>query len=256
MNGFKCWLLSTIILVMLTGCNIITYENEETFTLDGEGITTFNVNHDEGDVTIKGIDGIEQITVAATFTAWSDDSTEHAQTFSERNLAVDLFADGDQAFLKTSVKRGAEPEQGFIHLEIEVPSHLVVEYRQNEGQLQIESMRSSLNIQHGTNRLVLRDIEGDIQIVDGAGDIILEEVSGAIVINTNAGATKITNSVGETSIIAGSGPIEIGEHEGDVTIRSGVGSIDINDLNGDVTILESRDGTVTIENVSGEVVQP
>ncbi|MFC0558153.1 hypothetical protein [Halalkalibacter alkalisediminis] len=256
MNGLKCWLISTMILITLTGCNIITFEHEETYTLDGKEITTFNINHDEGDVKVKGVEGIDQITVTAKFTAWSDDSAEQAQTFSENNLAVDLFAEDDQAFLKTSVKRGAEPEQGFIHLEIEVPNDLAFEYRQNEGQLQIESLRADLNLQHGTNHLVLKDIQGNIQITDGAGDITLEEVAGAIVINNNAGTTKINYSTGETSIIAGSGHVEINEHEGNVTIRSGVGNIAINDLDGNVTILESRDGTVTIENVTGEIAQP
>ena len=256
MNGIKCWLISAMFLVVLTGCNIITYEHEETYTLDRKGITTLTINHDEGDVKVKGVEGIEQITVTAIFTAWSDDSAEHAQTFSEKHLALDLFAEGEQAFLKTSVKRGAEPEQGFIHLEIEVPNDIAFEYRQNEGQLQIESMKADLNIQHGTNHLVLRDIQGQIQITDGAGDISLEEVSGAIVINNNAGATNVINSSGETSIIAGSGHVEMNDHKGDVTIRSGIGNITINDLDGNVTILESRDGTIVIENVSGEVNQP
>ncbi|WP_227935030.1 DUF4097 family beta strand repeat-containing protein [Alkalihalobacillus deserti] len=256
MIGIKRWLISAMILVALTGCNIITYEHEETFTLDGEGVTTLNINHDEGDVTVKGVEGIDQITVTAIFAAWSDDSVEHAQTFSEENLSVELFSENEEAFLKTAVNRRDKPEQGFIHLQIEVPSHVAIEYRQNEGQLQIESMRSDLNIQHGTNQLVLKDIQGNIQIIDGAGNVSLEGVSGEIVINNNAGATKVTNSIGVASIIAGSGQVEINEHEGDVTVRSGQGNIDINDVNGDVTILESRDGMVTIENVSGKVNQP
>lgn len=256
MNGIKYWLISAIILITLTGCNVVTHEHEETFTLVANGLTTLTINHDEGDVQIYGVEGIDQITVTAMFTAWSDETTEHAQSFSEQNLTVDLVEENEQAFLRTSVKRGAEPEQGFIHLKIEMPSEMILEYRQNEGQLHIESMRSNLNIEHGTNHMVLKDIKGDIQITDGAGSITLEEIFGTILINNNAGATKISNSLGSANIIAGSGHVEVDEHEGDVTIRSGVGDININDVIGDVTVLESRDGAVMIENVSGEVNQP
>jgi hypothetical protein len=256
MNWLKQSLMGAMVLLALTGCNVITHEHEETYTLDTKEMTTFHINHDEGDVNIVGVEGTEQITVTAIFTAWSDESAEHAQTFSEKNLSVSLIEEQGQAFLKTSVKRGSNPEQGFIHLNIEMPNHLLLDYRQNEGQLKIEDLRSNITLQHGTNHLSLKGIQGDIQITDGAGNISIEEVSGEMIINNNAGMTKIINSTGEVRLIAGSGAVELKEHEGDVTVRSGVGNIDIDQVIGDVTILESSDGTVKIENVTGTIKQP
>jgi len=248
-------LLVAFSLIALTGCNIITEEYEQTYTLDATDLIAIQINHDEGDVRITGGES-DQISVTATFTAWSDESAEHAQDFIKENLTVDLSADGSQAVLKTSVKRGNNPEQGFIHLNIEMPNNLVVDYRQNEGQLRVESMRSDLNIQHGTNHLFLNDIIGNIKITDGAGDATLEEVVGDMIINNNAGITKLVQSVGSVNLIAGSGPVDIEEHEGDITVRSGVGNININQVIGNVTILESRDGTVNIDNIIGTISQP
>ncbi|MFC0473423.1 hypothetical protein ACFFHM_23675 [Halalkalibacter kiskunsagensis] len=256
MNNFMSGLIYLIAIVALTGCNIVTYEYEETYTLDSNGLSSFTINQDEGDVTITGIDNSNEITVTATFAALSDQDVEHAQKFSEQNTSLELTADGNVGQLNTSVKRGAEVEQGFVHLMIEVPNDLDLTYRQNEGQLKISGMKSDIRLQHGANHLTLVDIEGNIEITDGAGDVTLENVSGDLIINNNSGTTSVLDSSGQLRLVAGSGNIDFRNHQGDITIRSGGGNINIHTVRGDVTILESRGGSINVEDVTGNVTQP
>jgi DUF4097 and DUF4098 domain-containing protein YvlB len=256
MSKFKSGLIYIIALVTLAGCNIVKYENEETYTLDSNGLTSFKINQDEGNVTITGVEGVDKITVTATFAALSDQDIKQAQKFSEQNTKLELTADGEIGYLTTDVKRGAEVEQGFVHLNIEVPRELDLEYQQNEGQLNISSMKSDIRLQHGANHLSLVDIDGRVEITDGPGNVTLENVNGDVTIHSNAGTTKITESSGIVKLVAGSGHIDFRNHQGDITLRGGGGNINIQSVNGNVTILESRGGSVTIEDVTGNIIEP
>ncbi|GAE24820.1 lipoprotein [Halalkalibacter wakoensis JCM 9140] len=256
MTNFVKVLIYTTLLVGLAGCNIVTYENEEVFTLDADGLKEMVIHHEEGDVSIVGVPDLEQIEVTATFSAMSDENMEQAKQFTENNITLSLELDGTAGLLQTSVNRGTNVEQGFVHLEIEVPDHLSMIYRQNEGQLKIQSMKSDINVQHGANHLSLLDIEGNVVITDGAGNVTLENVNGDISINNNAGLTSVLTSAGPLQLVVGSGNVELQDHRGNVTIRSGSGNLLIQDIEGDVDILESRGGTVTIEEVTGTVTKP
>ncbi|WP_332633757.1 hypothetical protein [Halalkalibacter flavus] len=256
MNKLVSGTMLVMAVIIMTGCNIVTYDNEEVFTLDAKGLEEFVVHQDEGDVTITGVEGLDDIHVTATFAAMSDQDIEHAKTFSENNTSLLLEAEGTTGELHTSVKRGTDIEQGFVHLEIQVPDHLPLVYRQNEGQLKILSMKSDLKVQHGSNHLSIKDIEGNVEITDGAGHVTLENVHGSITINNNAGTTNVTASSGSLQLIAGSGHVDFQDHDGDIVVRSGSGNISIVGVNGDVEILESRGGTINIEDVTGTITQP
>ncbi|ARK29437.1 hypothetical protein [Halalkalibacter krulwichiae] len=41
-------LFTVIACMLLTGCNILTYEHEETYMVDATDISGFSINHDEG----------------------------------------------------------------------------------------------------------------------------------------------------------------------------------------------------------------
>ncbi|WP_332691161.1 hypothetical protein [Halalkalibacter lacteus] len=256
MNKIKSGLIYLLVIVTLAGCNIVSYENEETYTLDSTGLTSLTINQDEGDVTITGVEEVDQITVTATFAALSDQDIEQAKKFSEQNTTLKLTANGDTGQLTTSVKRGAEVEQGFVHLNIEVPNNLDLQYRQNEGQLKISAMKSDIRLQHGANHLSLVDIEGNVEITDGAGDVTLENMNGEVTIHNNAGTTNVFESSGVLRLVAGSGNIDFHDHQGDITIRSGGGNINVIHVDGDVTILESRGGSIIVEDITGNVTQP
>ncbi len=244
-----------VALLALAGCNLVTYEQEESFTLDAAGLDALTIHHDEGDVTITGVEGLDEIKVLATFTVVGEEM-DQAEQFSEENMDVELTSEGTNGVLTTSVSRGAEQEQGYLHLDIEVPNHLVMNYRQNEGELHISSMNARIQLQHGSGHLTLEHIQGDVQMTDGAGNITLVNVMGDMRINKKAGKTSVTQSSGDLSIITGTGEVEIREQQGDVSIRNGAGDIDIQAVTGDVTILEKSSGTTSITDVTGNIIQP
>lgn len=250
-NGAFC----VVVLLALTGCNLVTYEQEKTYTLDANGLDTLSINHDVGDVTITGVEGLEEIVVHATFSAVGEE-IDRARQFSEENMGIELTSENSTGLLTTSVKQGTKQEQGYLHLAIEAPSRLKMNFRHSEGQLQISSMNAGVQLQHGVGHLTLEDIRGDVQLTDGAGNVTLTNVIGDTTIHSNAGRTSVTQSVGAVSITAGSGDVEVADYQGDVTIRSGTGNLNIQSILGDVKILENRSGTITITDITGNVTQP
>ncbi|NEU30790.1 hypothetical protein GN156_08375 [bacterium LRH843] len=242
-------------LLMLTGCNLITYENEQVYTLDATDLDTLVISHEEGDVTITGVDGIDEVTVKATLAAVGEEE-EGAKSFSEERLSVELTSEGKTGLLTTKVTKEAQKEQGYIHLNIEVPSRLALDYKQNEGQLFVKGVKAGMKIHHGYNQLSLSDIEGDIELVDGTGVATLVNVMGHITLNKGSGEANVTNSTGDLTVTAGSGDVQISDHTGNITIRSGAGNINVSRVNGDVNVLEKNRGTIELTDITGTITQP
>ncbi|GAE30788.1 hypothetical protein [Halalkalibacter hemicellulosilyticus] len=245
---------SLALAILLVGCNLETVEQQQLLELDANNIDTFMIDHDEGDVHIRSSDSTNMIEVEATFSAISDEE-ELAAAFLERNLTLSLENVDGVAMLKSSVKRIAnESEEGDIHLQISVPAHLKVELKQNAGMLHIQGLQEELVVQHGTDSLVVEDVEANVTITDGAGSVQLMNVIGDTRINNATGQTIVTESAGNIVITNGKGDIELEGFDGTVSVRSGAGHISINQVDGDVTLIESAQGNVEIENVSGEII--
>lgn len=255
MNRLIRSILLLTAIVFIASCNVLTYETEEVDTLDADGLELLVINHEEGDVTITGVENSDEVNVSVTYAA-SGDEMEAAVKFSEERLLTELTREGDVGTIRTAVKHADELEQGHVHLNIEIPHDLAIDYKQNEGLLVISSMKADMKLQHGANNMEVKDVEGDIEITDGAGNLSFSNITGNISLNKSTGRASITESIGQLNVIAGSASVEITEHEGDVTLRSGSGDIIMDEVDGDVTILGNRAGDVILTDVSGTIIEP
>ncbi|MCM3714918.1 hypothetical protein M3202_12590 [Alkalihalobacillus oceani] len=239
----------------LTGCNLVTYEEEQVYTLDAGELDSFVIDQDQGDVSIIGVAGTTEITVTSQVAVTSEEM-EEAEQFAERNLSLELTSEGATGYLTTAVHQENATAQGGQHLTIEVPQELMIEYKQNEGELSITDLAGNVEIQHGRGSMKLERLQGNVTISDGAGTIDVVEMAGDLSINANAGTITIADSVGNVKLIAGSGHVDISNQEGSVSVRSGSGNVTIDSVSGDVTILENRDGTLTLDNIGGTITEP
>ncbi|WP_368504680.1 DUF4097 family beta strand repeat-containing protein [Alkalihalophilus sp. As8PL] len=248
-------LVGIVAAVVLTGCNLVTFVEEETFTLPVEGHGSLEVMHDEGEVTITGEEGLEEIIVDVRYEVLGEE-LEEAETFYQSNTSISLESEGEVAKLVTSIRRGSEKEQANIHLDIRIPSNYPIHYRQNEGGLIVSNLQSDLEIQHGSGALRIMDVTGDVRLTDGAGKATFERIHGTLQLNINSGATTIQESTGDITLMAGSGDIGIHDHSGNITLRSGSGDVEVLAVDGDVTILEARGGKLELGDITGEVITP
>ncbi len=240
---------------ILTGCNLVNYQVEETLTLSVEDITALDVNHDEGDVRLSGEEGLDEIIVDVKYEVIGEEMSE-AEAFFEDNLSISLEKDDDIASLVTSIRRGSNIEQGKINLTIRIPADLPVHYRQKEGYLDLKNVQSNLNIQHGSGAVTLTDVVGDVRLTDGAGSVTFERVTGDLQLNINAGTTSITESSGLINLTTGSGDVNISEHTGSIQLRSGSGNVKMTNIDGDVEVLGARGDRLELEDITGEVITP
>ncbi|WP_100406858.1 DUF4097 family beta strand repeat-containing protein [Bacillus solitudinis] len=241
--------------LVMTGCNLVTYEENETLSISTDGITEFRVNQDEGDVSIIGEEGLEEIEVNATYSVVGEDMDE-ARIFKQNHTMIRLEGEGATAHLTTSIKRGSQKEQGNIHIDIRVPADISLVFSQNEGELTIQNLQNEMTLQHGTGGINLVNISGQIQLTDGAGNITAERLNGSTSITNNNGTLIVNDSKGELSILSGAGDVQVQEFKGPVTIRSGSGDVDIQAIDGDVTITGNSGGKLTIADVAGTIIEP
>lgn len=251
----KRMIMFSFLLLLLTACNMASFEDEQTFTLDATGVEDFVIDHDAGEVTVTGVEGTNEITVRAVFVAESDEALL-AEQFIADKMEASLTKDGTTATLKTKINYEASREQGQLHLDIEMPNDLAIDYRQNEGPLTMKSIYADIAINHGTKSVILEDINGNIKITDGSGGLHLKNVVGELTINKNSGNIELMNNEGDVTLIAGSADVDINTHNGNITLRSGSGNVIIDNIDGDVNVIASRKGELVISNVSGTVIQP
>ncbi|WP_088102411.1 DUF4097 family beta strand repeat-containing protein [Halalkalibacter urbisdiaboli] len=251
----RLWAAVPLTVAILTGCNLVTYEEEEVLALPSEGITTFEIQHEEGDVTILGEPGLEEIEVQVIYSVVGEEMAD-AEAFKQNNTNLDFKTEGEKAVLNSKIKRGTQEEQGSIHLNIRVPDHLIVNHQQKEGKLIVQSLSNDITIQHGRGDIEIANLTGSLHITDGSGTITIERATGLMSIHNSAGTLNMTESTGELSIVAGSGHAQVTHFEGPVSIRSGSGDIEIKEITGDVLVLGNTSGKLNIENVSGTITKP
>ena len=99
-------------------------------------------------------------------------------------------------------------------------------------------------VQSGSGDIRSHAVRGDMRIKSGSGDVELGEVYGELGISTGSGDIAIGRAHGKASVKSGSGDTEIAEADGDVVLGTASGRL---------TVGRARVGTITANNVSGDV---
>ncbi len=139
---------------------------------------------------------------------------------------------------------------------------------------------SSLRTRTGSADVVASGSYGLVRLKTGSGDVDLEEADGPVVVDSGSGGVRGHEIRGELRIKSGSGDIDLGDLHGNVGISTGSGDVLIGhthlqavlksgsgdqeirvaDTNvalrtasGDITVGQAASGTITANNVSGNV---
>ncbi|WP_078552974.1 DUF4097 family beta strand repeat-containing protein [Bacillus alkalicellulosilyticus] len=253
MKTYLCLLI--LPLLLLSGCNLVQVEEQQTVTLPAEEITALQLDLAEGNAEIIGEDGRSEIEVLATFFAYGEEE-EEALAFQKENLSLELTKENETAFLRTSIyRRDQTTNDGLVHVKVYAPSSVAVQVRQHAGSLHLSHMNNSIALDHGAGAIELSQITGSIKITDGGGYINATDIFGDLQVNNASGNLSIERMKGNASLTVGKGETTVRGVAGDVTVRSGQDDITIDDVNGNVTILENYAGEIMITNVTGTITQ-
>lgn len=213
------------------------YSEARDLELDAGGIGELKIHAGAGSLDIKGVPGIDRISVRAMVIVPDADKDE-AIKFIEKKMVLSLQDKGDRAQLDSWFEDGwfGKGSSARIDLEIKVPASIAVSIEDSSGAIEVE------------------DILADLSIDDGSGAIGLKNIA-SVSIDDGSGSIEVSMAAGDVSIVDGSGSIDVRSVQGSVTIDDGSGSIKVIDVEKDLIIIDDGSGGVSFSDVRGIVEQ-
>lgn len=213
------------------------YTDVRELKLDADGIDDIIIEAGAGNMSVKGVAGLDSIVVTATVVV-PDTDEKDAMQFIEKKMRLSLDRNGDRAKLDSWFEQGffGRGSSARIDLEINVPTGMNVSIDDGSGSIDISDVSAAVSIDDGSGSIELRNVL-DVNIDDGSGSI------------------DVANASGDVSIVDGSGSIKVQSVGGSVTIDDGSGGIDVSDVERDLIIVDDGSGGFRFSNVRGRVEQ-
>lgn len=198
-----------------------------------------------GDLRINGVRGIDDISATGEACASSRDRLD--------SIELTVHRLRDKIIIETRM-----PESGAtMDVVIELPNSLPIEITDGSGRMEIRNVHS-LDIEDGSNDIIISTVTDDVAIEDGSGEIQISRVGGDVHIEDGSDDILVSD-VGGSVIIEqdGSGSITVFDVQGDFIVREdGSGSIEASDIFGDFIVERDGSGSIEYDHIRGSVSLP
>ncbi|MCP5091846.1 MAG: DUF4097 domain-containing protein [Gammaproteobacteria bacterium] len=213
------------------------YSEARDLELDAGSIGELKIHAGAGSMDIKGVPGLDRITVKAMVIVPDADKDEAIKVI-EKKMMLSLLDKGGRAQLDSWFEDGwfGKGSSARIDLEIKVPAGVAVSIEDSSGSIDVE------------------DVLADLSINDGSGAIGLKNIA-SVSIDDGSGSIDVSMAAGDVAIVDGSGSIDVRSVQGSVTIDDGSGSIKVIDVEKDLIIVDDGSGGVSFSDVRGTVEQ-
>ena len=252
------------------------YGEVKELSLLSKGISAMEIECGAGFLKLRGIEGLDNITVRADIIA-GNKKGDSLQQFIEENVDLSLERHGEKAVLISRIKPSRlssffmKNSNNRIDLTVEVPMKMNLDIRDGSGDIEVKDINGELNIDDGSGSLDINNVDGKTRIHDGSGELNISNIIGKIDIRDGSGSIDVADIKGDIIISDGSGDIEVGGVKGELEIEDGSGSLRTTDIDGnvrihdgsgsiyvdgvsrDLNIVESGSGGVQFKNVKGSV---
>ncbi|MCK4260117.1 MAG: DUF4097 family beta strand repeat protein [Halanaerobiales bacterium] len=237
--------LVCFVFILVFTMGVLAYEETRLLELVLDNTSTLRVKCEAGDLSIEGVDGLEQIEVIAEI--YISKSKDKAEKIIDRDLELSLVKEGKHAVLSCGFDNNnvsswlsfffGNSYKGSVDLIIRVPNDILLDITDGSGNIIIKNSKAKVEINDGSGDIEILDCFNDLEIVDGSGDLIIKNIRGNVQIDD------------------GSGDIEIYDINGYVTVKDGSGSIDIDTVEKDVKIIYAGSGGIEFSNIKGQIIQ-
>lgn len=233
----RTYVLMAMFVTSFASASWSDYEEKRDLELDAKGIDSLMIRAGAGSMDVRGVSGLDRITVEATIVVQRKDEAD-AQRYLQKNMKLELQRDGKIATLDAQLDSRLFGGSGdaYIVLDVRVPKGMAVDIDDSSGSIDVA------------------DTEGDVSINDGSGSIVVRNVA-SLRIDDGSGSIAVDDASGDVSIVDGSGSITVRHVGGSVTIDDGSGSMNVSDVEHDLIIVDDGSGGLTISDVRGRVDQ-
>jgi hypothetical protein len=112
-----------------------------------------------------------------------------------------------------------------IDYEITTPLETGVRTRTGSGDVTLEGLRGTMDLQSGSGDFRLRDLSGEMRIETGSGDVRADKMAGPFSARAGSGNIRVEETAtGDVSARTGSGDVELRGVKGGVRAESGSGN--------------------------------
>lgn len=236
---------------MISGCVVIAgtpsradFHQEKELSLSASELTAMDIDAGAGSLTIKGVEGLNQVTVKADIYTTKNNPENYELTLEKSGSTGFLVAKNHKT---SGMWNGSSPR---IDVVIEVPEALALTINDGSGEINIQNIAAALSINDGSGNIDVDNIGGDLSIHDGSGSIEAHVIDGTLDIIDGSGSIDINRIKGNVSIEDGSGSIHASDINGNATIDDGSGELTIKQVTGIVT-LKDGSGGIEVDTVGG-----
>lgn len=237
---------------MISGCVVIAgtpsradFHQEKELNLSASELTAMDIDAGAGSLTVKGVEGLSQITVKADIYTSRKNPDNYELTLEKSGSTGFLVAKNPST---SGMWNGSSPK---IDVVIEMPEALALTINDGSGDIDVEHIGGNLSIHDGSGSIEAHVINGSLDIIDGSGSIDISRIEGNVSIDDGSGSIHASGINGNATIDDGSGELTIKQVTGMVTLDDGSGGIEVDTVGG-LKILESGSGGLKVNNVEGD----
>lgn len=255
-------IVSLMLLFLIVGCapQRVFTENRA-LELATEGVQVLEITGGNGDIGIKGTASAKQINVSGDISISGEDTGKIREMISNQ-LIFTLEKRGNRAVLHTHFTKSFFLLSMFldrgrkIDVNIELPPSLKLSVTDNGGNLYIADMKNDIVVHDEDGVCIVENVSAkSVEITDNAGQLVLSNVLSDIDILDKSGDIELSLCSGKTQITDTTGDLMLEMCKGPLSIDDSTGKITVEDHNGDVTIVARGRGDVSLQNVTGKIIQ-
>ncbi len=215
---FIAWVAVAALTAFLTGCeekdvagvfgsSNIRASKAETVVFDAADPVMLDIDSSHGDVTVRGADGVQSVSVTLTLRSRGD-TLQEARDRVERIL---------------------------YHTE-RTPEGIVLRYRANEQDADVRRYS-------GVDFDLVTPVEARVEIDTSNGAISVQAIDGTLRLATSNGAIELVDSGGSADVSTSNGRIEVLRFDGELTLDTSNGELWLDEVRGRIDA-ETSNGSV------------
>ena len=232
-----------------------TVEQTQHLEISNKDVKILQITCAAGFLEVYGVDGTDRIDVTATIVI-SGISPEASPAFRERHVLLSLNKRSRKAILESVFKdQKLITTDAKIDLTVRVPKGLRVQINDGSGRIDVSDLDGDLEIEDGSGSMIIRDIGGNVAIEDGSGKIEINDIRGNLEVKDGSGSMRVERITGDVRLVDSSGDMLIKDIDGNLSIRDGTGGIEIIKVTRNVLIKEAGSGDLEIDGVMGKVTR-
>ena len=249
----KKTILAVSVLVFSMGFSTLALSCDMSREIEKElsvgNLTDIRVEAGAGELLIKGVDTVGQVSLVAKLCAPNDDVLA--------DMDVSTILDDEIVSIGTRIPRtGGDYSSPTIDLELLVPSTAILDVKDSSGDVEIKKV-ASLSLFDSSGDIFIKNITGMVKVSDSSGDLQMHKI-GSAQVSDSSGSIQVSKVQDDFIVeVDSSGDIEVDKVGGNVLVKvDSSGSIEVQDVAGAFTVEKDGSGKIKHRDVLGDVSIP